>query len=563
MGRGLNIEQKVTLHNEFHLVLTDSRTGKVKQEGWAHNIVLDEFFTRLINDLVYHSTSSTVYTNYFRYTSVGTGAGTPSPERTTLFANAGRKHNQWESEVDYSYHIDGDYLKGFITHKAIWTELELQNTSLTEVGLGSTDTTTMHTHAMIEDSEGNPISIAKGETDILTVYSTVYVEVSHSYGDNCAMNTLNTEWISSVQEANFIVMLICAPPNKSANVWGFSLGNVAYQIYYGFDARTPAQSDRVILGLIDSITFQANNTDNVTPDTAGKKVSIYGRLPASSGNHPAGIKEIGFRRTTTSTIFRPPLFRLVFPITGVYEGTTIEGDNIGVGDGAEDKFETTWMPIVAESEIIKVDGVVKTRGIDYTIHNTSVPYGENIFLRCGIKTEGSHIQSTELPKLYDELTSTYLGWTTAISGNAFVDEPTLVLDSGAVNYTNKMRYYQYNTGNWSLRAFKFEGSNDLANWTTIVDDEIPNSVGWHEFSFTEVGYRYWKFISLSTWGTIGGIRMASGPEFLQTKPQIVFASPPADTLAIEAEYDVEFVPKDVNHVLDISFTLQFGDGNAV
>jgi hypothetical protein len=44
-------------------------------------------------------------------------------------------------------------------------------------------------------------------------------------------------------------------------------------------------------------------------------------------------------------------------------------ESLGTGDGASTKFNTQLWPIIAESETVRVGGVVKTRDSDYSIDN--------------------------------------------------------------------------------------------------------------------------------------------------------------------------------------------------
>jgi hypothetical protein len=43
--------------------------------------------------------------------------------------------------------------------------------------------------------------------------------------------------------------------------------------------------------------------------------------------------------------------------------------------------------------------------------------------------------------------------------------------------------------------------------------------------------------------------------------EIVFTIAPAEGTAVSVDYSILFIPKDENHVLDVSFTLQFADSN--
>lgn len=64
------------VHNKFELILTDAKTGAVKQSVTCYNIVLNSFFNRLVNRQ-----------SKLGYILLGTGTGTPVVTRTSLFTH--------------------------------------------------------------------------------------------------------------------------------------------------------------------------------------------------------------------------------------------------------------------------------------------------------------------------------------------------------------------------------------------------------------------------------------------------------------------------------------------
>ena len=70
----------VKVHNRFDFELADAKTGEVKQKCTCYNIVLDQYFRRLV------SNSSTI-----NAIMLGTGTGTPVVTRTSLFSYLIRK----------------------------------------------------------------------------------------------------------------------------------------------------------------------------------------------------------------------------------------------------------------------------------------------------------------------------------------------------------------------------------------------------------------------------------------------------------------------------------------
>jgi len=154
----MKIENGVKIHNVFKIVARNAETLEVEEEGIAYNIVLDRCWGRLCN-----------FSTYFTNIVFGTGAGTPIDTRDTLFNRIGSKLAVEESLVrDYP--------------TSVWTKTcrlgtdEYNGNILTEIGISDT-TTNINTHAMIMDSEGNPLSVEKTSLRIIDLYATVFVNV--------------------------------------------------------------------------------------------------------------------------------------------------------------------------------------------------------------------------------------------------------------------------------------------------------------------------------------------------------------------------------------------------
>ena len=148
----------VNVHNKFKIVVKDAETNEIKQEGFAENIVLDRMYERLCN-----------FYSYFSNIVFGRGTGTPTPDRTTLFNQIGYKSATTE-ELIRAYPISK------WTRSARLGTTEYNGETITEIGISETSTN-INTHALIKDSEGNPLAIEKTSTNIIDLYATVYVSV--------------------------------------------------------------------------------------------------------------------------------------------------------------------------------------------------------------------------------------------------------------------------------------------------------------------------------------------------------------------------------------------------
>lgn len=377
MVRQLHIKTKANLHNKYELILTDARTGKIKQEAVAYNIICNGLFTGWHSWARHTGSRWTWSRSIWSNFKVGDGTGTLEASRSSLFNELGNKISS-----EYDKGGDMNALTSYQTRRAVWDETELQNQNITEVGC-SGNHSSLSSHALIEDSEGNPITVEKGEYDILTVYCTFYMVLDEpSYGEN-------VKWIAS---GSFNIPSGTAAANYPLAVLAYDMtqGTTTYdpRCRFGSNNDAPQASDDSVKEYIDLISLSYNWS------TADKKFTFGpSRLGADGGNHVDGIWEIGvtqaFRTSgTSSTSFS--LFRSVMPIPAVWDGYNLEGEELGMGDGTKTEFQTQWSPIVENSETIKVDNTEQTKDTDYTIDYTT---GDVVFLSGSIPGDGEAVTS--------------------------------------------------------------------------------------------------------------------------------------------------------------------------
>ena len=163
-----SININTTIHNRFDIEVVDSITGKIKQRAQAKNIILNKLWTTMFASRT-----------YFAYIHYGSGSGVPAVTDTQLFtfcdavAVSGRTFS-----LDPSAHVYS------VRQQITLTETVAVGTTITEIGIGETATaSTLCTHAMLKDMNGNEISILKTNTDIITIYATVYLHFSGNYND--------------------------------------------------------------------------------------------------------------------------------------------------------------------------------------------------------------------------------------------------------------------------------------------------------------------------------------------------------------------------------------------
>jgi len=145
----MKVTGKTRVRNRFDIICQDIVTGE-EQRYQAHNIVLNQMFTRLVN-----------FQSFFTAIHFGTGTGTLSPTRTSLFSYSGAKSATTVEQVREL--PTSHWMRQIVLQPSEYVDHEL-----TEIGVGySTSSSSLVTHAFIEDSEGNPID----EADIYDRYA--------------------------------------------------------------------------------------------------------------------------------------------------------------------------------------------------------------------------------------------------------------------------------------------------------------------------------------------------------------------------------------------------------
>lgn len=275
------------IHNRFDIQVKDAETMEVIQTAQAENIVLDRIYTRLLN-----------FQSYFDQIVFGSGTGTLSPSRTTLFTRIGNKAAVTESLVR-------SYPTSVWTRKITLGTEEFNGQTIREVGISDT-TTDINTHALITDSEGNPLEVEKTDLKIIDIYATVFVEV-YSVDSGC-----------------------------------FFYGNGLRDYLTGGSA--PANTLRLFrFSDDDAETLTATRTSN----SGEKSISFAVRFNTQHFNKDVrAIDWVGGG------------LRWLIPRTGVYTGTARTNVQLGVGNGSTDTFELPNKEVTGL--IVKVDGTATT-----------------------------------------------------------------------------------------------------------------------------------------------------------------------------------------------------------
>jgi len=328
----MKAQAKVNIHNRFDIFLND------KQVGYAENIVLDQMYTRLC-----------ARSSYFVNIHFGTGTGTLSASRTSLFTHLGTKTavNDAQSKA---------LPTSWWRQKIVLNPEEYVGSALSEVGIafGSTSTNLV-THALIRDMNGNVITLTKTALDVVTIYATVYVTFSTS--------NVNIGLVGMPTSNPLVNYLI------GGSAWP-SLFFYTGEDFANLSEKSNAIQSYTILGTSSALSW--------TSDAANKKMfsNTYRFGIDYSNGH---VAEIGLGSSQTNG-----LFRLKLPAGGIYSGLSLEGVDIGTGDGSTTEYTIPSNNINSDSLTVYVDSietsVSKTFPVDLNLrraHINGIPGAQN------------------------------------------------------------------------------------------------------------------------------------------------------------------------------------------
>ncbi len=490
----MKITGKTNIKNRFDIECKDIRTGEV-QKFQAHNIVLDQMWSRLVN-----------FQSFFEYIHFGTGDGSLSPTRTSLFSHLGTKT---AGDVSSSRALPTSYRQRSI----VLNPEEHVGQEITEVGVAyGSGSTNLVTHAFLEDSEGNPISIVKTDTMVVTIYATIFFEL----GNLEDMYSGRFRWVMPLANNELVSYFM-----------GSTYPTQQFRVTQAFDF-APASHE----GVAPTSHGRSSNilVADWSKDAANKRVTTpVRRLGISDGN--GEIRGFGIGSSDTAGTFRGQ-----FPITGVFAGWPIEGEQVGVGDGETVGFNPIW----ADADISAVYlNDVPVDPADYDLAPTRK--GTNLFLFRGVQQlSGVATNSNLLTALGNEIVVN-------VGGRSFG------VDVGAENAPlNVYRLRVHNIDSYGLTLIGTNNADYSGGETiTTVSGSLDDPSEWVNIDFSATAYRYYKL----SWsgGRVWQIQL------LTAEDQIQFHTPPDEGAVITADYTVSYVPKDVNHVLDLQVTIQYGE----
>lgn len=470
----MQLEAEVKLpkiHNRYDIKVIDSITQEVVQEAHGENVVLNQFYNHIARNA-----SMRDAINQICY---GDGTGTISAARTSMFAQKGAA-GCTKSKV-----TTADLLT--FTGKITLSESTYVGGIISEVGAISRttfrDTYMLCSHALLEDSEGNPITIGpKTNTQIIELYVTAYVE--RTAGMKAFPNSFSEMFAPSNDNGD---KYLYSPTIRPAGV-GLSFGT--------WNAET-----KVLTSTVKRIAANEANT------------------------HPV------FTHVELNNLVARAL---EFPNATAFPTYSFPERQIGAGDGVKRFFSIPTDIFKPGTEVIKVDGVTKIRDTDYKVSMggprteispsaANYPYGigltPNVYSTDASKGNPVALGAMTSPAFPGD---TYANENKLVDLQKVVSIQEMVLGKSSTNSGYQFAIFLSEDGSTWENTADYITNQGLTSETIILPSPKMARYIWIG---RHIGYGYPT--SLTVYGG----------------PNIVFSSPPANGSIIRAAWDCEYPPK--------------------
>lgn len=516
----MKAEFEFKVHNKYHAELRDARTGELKSEGWAYNVVVDNYYSRL-------AAGNSVG---FGVLGVGTGSGTPAVTDTDLFHRIA--YSESPTQAGAVQRISNTKASLQLS----WTFSEsVANGNLTEVGLFSSASASYFdryfmSHALFTDSEDNPITIVKTDVDRLTVTATIYIEVSYD------------------------------------NVYDYCKNWVPYSNYMSksaADAATPMQpssfNDQSMIPWLIRVGLGITWPSWITPYAmychkpgnckCGKYLSMSSSRSTDTIRYSRGrVLSTEWNKDVTYQIFgiyAADGFQIPLPNHNIFAPIELELER--TADGTQTGFDF-GIPILMNEVQVYIDGVLQSAD-SYTWNCKDFN-----FVQAWVSGHGTYL--VEQPELYSRDYGS--GQQCVILGTGTPERRYFnhsltdywVYDFGQPKTINAFRDTSVQS-DWNPQAV-LEYSNDKENWTVAATIQHTRHDLTITSEFSPISARYWRTASTNdptTASSESELTMFYSA-FDEMKPQLVLNTAPAANSVVKVKAKSEYPIKNSNWIID-------------
>lgn len=469
----MKIQEKAVLHNRFDVKVVDAASGKVKQTAVGFNVITNYYFNSRLTASPLSKTS-----DLFRYIAVGTGNGTPKVTDTALFNHLIRKE---VTTLETIY----EYPTSHTTKQIKLEATECNGSTITEVALGGIYSSTFSTyyyimsHAMLQDSEGNQIAIAKTDTDVVYITATFYATCTPSgFGTNGIYPTADKNYLFRwllTGNTDGTVRFSRFPVEYSSDMNVKYHGSKNYSFSSGVGNTTTYQYDLPVTTFLDS---ECNN-----------------RL----------VKHLGVAGVGAFT----------FPNHEVFPPYPIDHIVVGEGDGIKTEFNVRCPLIQPGTARIFVNNNELVEGTDFIADYESNcgDWYEN-YHTAGLTCKDAGVTFGDLASKPPYTGRSYrdpLAWwdcyddTVYPSSCVVSDENPIIIDFGLAKACNSLKIDILTVTAARLDTLRIQYSANGTSWAD-VSGLTRSGQAW---KFTEVSARYWR-VFLSGEGNATVVVTSSG-----------------------------------------------------
>ena len=520
----MNIDASIKFKNNYRLQHIDTITGETLHDLEFHNVVLDQ-----IIDTVRRK-------DYGSFgIAIGSGSGTPSASDTQLFHEIKTFTEDNSGVTGTCSKKDNNTLLFPVSVTIPASASEVYDIS--EVGVcfkKGHSSPILVTHALILDSEGNPITVKKKDTDKIILNCELYV-------------TFESEGIENFDAGVFA-------PNSSLRG--------CLSINYTFGAATSLEDQKAFHRSFENCTstYRLPSPDWVKDKNAKTLTVNFGPSRLLEFPMPTYIKGITFGGLGT----------IKLPNEAIFPRYKISNITIGIGDGETTKFKCPLNYFIQDSETIRVGNDEKIRNTDYTIDNEAnqdelieLSAGNEAIISGGRFTSKSTYYLPIFRKPFGRPMSSQVAGDTS---NYFDASNPLYLDFKESVKLNTLRVPSSSVGTFTL----FGRDTEVEDWT-LIGQFTPNNENNH-YNFDLCYYRYIKLTSTESTPSMDYVISGTGYIDKYTTVEeckkdcyfigyvgdgIEFTTPPPKdaVITMDAYTDLPFVSP--NNVLDLSATLTF------
>lgn len=506
---------RASIHNRFDIEVVDAKTGEVKNKAVAYNVICNRLWTAVLSNSP----------RYFQCIHYGSGTGTPSATDASLFTFEGYA-NIDTTQDQLKYDVDGKWSS--VTRKAQLAPEVAVGKTITEIGIASgAGATTLCTHALLQDMNGNPISITKTETDVINLYATIFVHYGNEANCKVQIYPCRKSPVEGEPSNRLLTWLLGINSEKMEDGYGVigssggAQGPFDWWFYSGNDRVNYFSEKPKLYTSVNGVTSFDVNQKTI--------IFTFTRLGVADGNI-GGLRNITF----LSSISKNDRTWLCLPYMNISFGgfgvpfSRVTGEAVGTGDGSTVDFKTKF-PMISNATVY-VDGVAQAGvSIDEKVPTDNKYMGAYFDYVSDLSSETINYGVDFNTRYCSYQVSSPKGYATYY--NPFY---TKGIDS------------LYKNGSCEIFV-----SNDGEHWDTLFD---RNQSGTLSVPAEHKNKKYWRMQCVAANGECRSLTCNSISEY-----NVHFDTPPAAGAVITMDYDTDSVAKDENHVFDLTLTIQLGE----